>query len=112
MVNEGRVTTSRSDGVETISGKGELTLYVVEQFKQALFDAVASGNEIVVDFRQTSYIDTAFVAALVTPAKARLEQASRLKVLVTEGSHPQYVLKISGFPDLMDIVAEKSSAPT
>ncbi len=110
MIENGRVTASCCDGVETITGVGDLNIYVVEPFKQALADAVATGSEIVVDFLQTSFIDTAFVVALVEPAKSLLERNSRLKVLVTDGAYPQYVLKIVGFADLMEIEVEDSSA--
>jgi len=109
MIDTERVTASSIDGVETITGTGELNLYFVDEFKQALSDAVASGNEIVVDFRQASYLDTAFIAALIAPAKALLGRGRRLKALVTEGEYPQYVLKVVGFKDLMDIVAEEAA---
>jgi anti-anti-sigma factor len=110
MAEMERVTASSSDGVETIVGEGELTLYFAEQFKQALADAVATGNEIVVDLRKATFIDTAIVAALIQPAKKMLERGTRLKALVTDDGYPQYVLRIVGFADLMDIVAEANGA--
>ncbi|MDO9537726.1 MAG: STAS domain-containing protein [Thermoplasmata archaeon] len=109
MVEIEQVIVSSSDGIEKITGVGELNLYIVEPFERALSNAVTSGNDIVVDYRQASFIDTAFVAALVPPALAMLERGRRLKVLVTEGEYPQYVLKTVCFGDLMDIVAEEGS---
>lgn len=107
-----QITAFNNDGVETITGVGELDLRFGEQFRQALSDAVASGHEIVVDLRQASYIDTAIVAALVPPAKAMLERGGRLKVLVTSGGYPNYVLKTVRFADIMEIVAEEDSTTT
>lgn len=112
MVEIERVTASSAEGVETIAGAGELNLYFADQFKQALADAVATGNEIVVDLRKATFIDTAIIAALIQPAKKMLERGSRLKALVTDGRYPQYVLKTVGFADLMDIVAEAGGAKT
>jgi anti-anti-sigma factor len=105
MIDTERVTASSDNGIETISGVGELDLYCAEQFRQALADAVASGNEIVVDFRKVSFIDTAIVAALVSPAKALMARGRMLKVVLVSGEYPQYVLKTVGFTDLMDIEA-------
>jgi anti-anti-sigma factor len=112
MAEKGRITTSECEGSHAVTGEGDLDLYVVEHFQQALSDAVASGQEIVVDLRSSSYMDTAIIAALVPPAKARLAQGSRLKVLVTEGAYPQYVLKITGFADLMDIEVDPAGLAT
>lgn len=61
------------------------------------------------DLRDVSYVDTSIIAALVLPAKAMMKRGTRLKVLVTEGAYPQYVLNTVGFKDLMDIVAEAGS---
>jgi len=108
MVDNGQVTVSRGDGIDTIAGVGDLNLCVVEPFRQALADAVTRGSEIVVDFRQASFIDTAFVAALVMPAKSLYYRHNRMKVLVTDGGYPQYVLKIVGFADLMEIEVESA----
>ena len=112
MVDTERVIASSGEGIETITGVGEMDLYCAEQFRQALADAVASGNEIVVDFRQVAYIDTAIVDALVSPAKAMLERGRRLKVLVIDEAYPQHVLKTVGFADLMDILVEEGSRAT
>lgn len=109
MIDTEQVTSQSCDGVATVCGTGDLNLYVVEPFTRALSEAVSLGGEIVVDFRQASFIDTAFVVALVAPARALMERGSRLKVLTIEGAYPQYVLKIVGFADLMDIVAEELS---
>lgn len=107
MADIERVTASSGDGTTTVIGKGSLDLYVAEQFKQAISEAVASGKEVIVDIRQASFIDTAIVVALAVPAKKMLERGSRLRVIVADGAHPQYVLNIVGFTDIMDIVAEQ-----
>jgi anti-anti-sigma factor len=112
MVDTEKVTAFSHDGVETVCGAGELDLYVVDKFKEALSKASETGNRIQVDFRQASFIDTAFVVALVAPAKKMLERGGRLKVLVVKGAYPQYVLRVVGFAEIMDVVAEEGVEPT
>jgi len=105
MTDEGRIIASSSDGVATIAGEGDLTLFTAEVFIRALEEAIASGGGVTVDFRNASYIDSAIIAALIGPARILLDQGSRLNVIVTEGAHPQYVLNLVGFKSLMNIEA-------
>jgi len=105
MDDEGRVTASRADGVATVIGEGDLTLFNAEQFIGALDEAIASGDAVTVDIRNATYIDSAIIAALIGPAKTLIDRGARLNVLVTEGAHPQYVLNLVGFKTLMDIQA-------
>ncbi|MBI2843344.1 MAG: STAS domain-containing protein [Armatimonadetes bacterium] len=87
----------------TIRGNGELDLAVADEFKSALQTAVASGRQVTVDFRGAHFIDSAILAALAINGKAMFDRGDRLKVLVSEGTHPEYVLEMVGFSEFMQI---------
>lgn len=110
MTHSEKITTSRNNGAITISGGGELDLRSADEFKAALKEATDTESPVVVDFTSTTYIDTAILAALVVAARTTMQGSRRIRVLVAEGSHPQYVIKTMGLAGLMDI--EVGSSPT
>ncbi|MDO8683867.1 MAG: STAS domain-containing protein [Armatimonadota bacterium] len=109
MIEKTKIAVSHDGGVATVSGSGEMDLYIAAEFGRALEDAVASSASVVVDFRSVSYLDSAIVACLIKPAKALHLVGERLKVLVAPNSYPHHMLKTLGFTEVMDIVVEDNS---
>jgi anti-anti-sigma factor len=92
----------------TVAGEGALTLYVAPALRSLLRDAIASGGDVAVDFSHADYIDTAILMALIDSGKALRSVGRTLVVSITENSHPQYVLKITGLDGLLDIVVTET----
>jgi anti-anti-sigma regulatory factor len=99
------ITVIKESDKVIITGVGELDLRNSPEFSRALKSAVDSGLEVVVDFRRATFIDTAIIADLVPPGRAMLERNTRLKILVTADSHPEYVLATVRFDEFMDITS-------
>ena len=105
------ITVLDSEDAATVVGAGELDLHNGDKFRAALKQADASGKNVVVDLRNANYIDTAILALLVMGSKDAMVHEKTLRVLIAQGSHPQYVLKTVGFADIMEIVvADKEAA--
>jgi anti-anti-sigma factor len=111
MTDSSSITVSRESETTTVTGAGSLDLRTAGDLQHALKGVTDSEDLLVVDFQAVSYVDTAIVAALVVAAKTLSRKNRRVKLLVTDGSHPQYVLNIMGLDTLIDmVVAEKSNA--
>lgn len=74
-----------------------------KKLESALAHATALASEVVVDLQGTIYIDTAILGCLAVAGKAMRERGKQLKVLLSENSHPLYVISMVGFNGLMDI---------
>jgi len=68
--------------------------------------ASAELDSVVVDFREAYFIDTAILAYLAQSAKMLRHRGKRLRVIVRKGSHPERVLNLSSFGQLMEIDSE------
>lgn len=77
------------------------------RFSNQLKLAALAGEHVVVDLRNTRFIDTRIVHDLATAAITLLRRDKRLKVLTAEKTHPLRVLRISDFWSIMDISIEK-----
>ena len=104
MTEQAKVAISRDGDAITVVGSGSLDLYSADEFGAALKEATGSAKSVVVDFTPAYYIDTAILNCLVVAARQLLPAKGRLKVLVAEGGHPQYVLKTVRFDTIMDLV--------
>lgn len=97
MVGDGVDVTIVASGIVDRTNSGELG--------RELERAAGAANTVVVDFREADFIDTAVLQYLLRTAKALLRRGKRLRVMVSEGSHPLHVLQVVGFAELMDVVA-------
>lgn len=110
MGSTGKLSVDEGDGLVTITGEGELSLYIAPQLNDLLKDAVASGNEVAVDLARAFYIDSAILGALVTAGKAAGNRR-KLKVVLSEDTQPRYVMRVSGLDVLLDIVVVENDQP-
>jgi anti-anti-sigma factor len=108
MENTRTIKTAMDDGTMVITCVGELDLYVGKEFDKALADAVATGQPVTVDFLSADFIDSAILHSLAKHGKTMSDRGDRIKVMVTPGSHPEYVLETVGFRALMDIESVES----
>jgi anti-anti-sigma factor len=103
MAETTEVMVSNDETACTVRATGELDLRMAREFESALMNAAMTGKPVIVDLLSAIYIDTAILASLARLATTLLHKDERLKVLVTSGSHPEYVLKTVGFDSIMDI---------
>ncbi len=82
---------------------GELDLSNSDEFGLRLWQAAKNATSVVVDLKAATFIDTAVLAYLAKSGKKLTSRGKRLSVVVTIGSHPNYVLETVRFGDLMDI---------
>jgi anti-anti-sigma factor len=100
------VKVERGEGAATIAGGGSLDFMNSGEFRDELRQATAELDSVVVDFREAYFIDTAILAYLAQAAKTLRQRDKRLRVIVRKGSHPERVLYLSSFGQLMDIESE------
>jgi anti-anti-sigma factor len=103
MSSVAEIRIDRDEENVTISGSGALDLSNADEFRRGLSSASSVAQHVTVDLRSATFIDTAILEYLARAAKAMLDRGKRLKVMVAENGHPQYVLETVGFPEIMDI---------
>lgn len=101
---EANVSIEQADGTTIIKCDGMFDLHNYGRFHEALADAVAAGDNVVVDFLATAYIDTAVLADLATAANKMIARGKRLQVKVAEPTHPHRTLQITGFSAVLDVL--------
>jgi anti-anti-sigma regulatory factor len=95
------------DGLQmTIVGKGLLDLSNSGEFAHELKSALDTAEQVVVDLRYAVFIDTAVVQYLASAIVKLRQRDKRLQVRVMENSHPERVIQVLGFDQLMDIEVE------
>ncbi len=92
----------------TVKASDCLTMRADQGLHKRLARARASSREVTVDLRRATFIDTSILNDLVDAANALLAKGERLRVLVSRNTHPQHVLQLVRFDELMDI--EESAA--
>ena len=97
-------TTQTSEEV-CISVEGDLDLASVATFQKAVEKALETreGRKLVVDLRETSYIDSAGLEQLLIANRKLAAEGDRLLVRVEQGRQPQTVLAVTGFSAVMDV---------
>ena len=98
-----RLTECR--GMPLIHTSGEIDLYTVPQFQQALRAGMDSGSPVlIVDLTDVQYIDSAGLSALIGAYKELSSQKRRLFVIAPE-NHPgvSRVLEISRLNTIISI---------
>lgn len=87
-------------GVYTIDVKGELDVFNVGAFEEAL--ERASGSElVVVDFRQCRYIDSSSISILI---RARKKTGDKIRI-VAKGGSVRRVLSLTHLEDVIPVVS-------
>lgn len=106
MDTEARLEISSVDNAVTISATGALDLHNAKPLREALVGAADTAESVVVDFRSVIFIDTAVLAYLCTAANKMIARDKRLRLLLKDNTHPQRVIKITGFSAVMDAVVD------
>lgn len=94
-----------NDGLVMITAGGLLDLTNTDRLHDELRTAAIGAEDVTLDLQTAKFIDTAVVQYIANAAITLIDRGKRLRVLVCENSHPQKVLKIVGFEEIMNIAA-------
>jgi len=84
-------TDELGDDAYVISLAGEVDLYTAPEFKQQLLDVISQGGKnVIVDFSNTTFIDSTTLGVLVSGLKRLRLQGGQLALVITDRS----ILKI------------------
>lgn len=97
---------TQDDGSVTITCTGAMDLHNSKPFHDVLLTSATEAETVLVDFRQVVYIDTAVLADLAVAANKMITRGRRLKVMVSDPSHPLRTLEITGFSAVLDVEAQ------
>jgi anti-anti-sigma factor len=84
---------------------GDLDLTNIASFQSTVEKAfgILDGKKLIIDLRETDYIDSAGLEQLLAANRKLSSGDDRLLVRVREGKQPQTVLAITGFNAVMDV---------
>jgi anti-anti-sigma factor len=82
-------------GHVTMTVKGEVDIATVAKLRERLFELAASGQPLIVDLDQVSFIDSAGLAALVGASKRAVAHGSSLQV-VSARPQTRQVFRVTG----------------
>ena len=103
-------TENLGDGLYVIALSGEVDLYTAPEFKQELLDAIANGaKEVVVDFSQTTFIDSTTLGVLVGGVK-RLRTNDGQLSLVCSDRNITKIFEITGLDRVFTIYPTREEA--
>ena len=103
-------TEQTSEHQYVISLAGEVDLYTAPEFKQQLLDVIGKGaKDVVVDFSNTTFIDSTTLGVLVGGVK-RLRQNEGQLSLVCSDRNITKIFKITGLDRVFTIHATREEA--
>jgi anti-sigma B factor antagonist len=103
-------TEQLSDTQYVISLAGEVDLYTAPEFKQQLLDVIGKGaKDVVVDFTDTTFIDSTTLGVLVGGVK-RLRQNDGQLSLVCSDRNITKIFEITGLDRVFTIHATRQEA--
>ena len=105
------ITTEQlTDDTYVISLSGEVDLYTAPEFKQQLLDVIAKGAKtVVVDFSNTTFIDSTTLGVLVGGVK-RLRTNDGQLTLVCSDRNITKIFEITGLDRVFAIYETRSEA--
>ncbi|MBI2844827.1 MAG: STAS domain-containing protein [Armatimonadetes bacterium] len=86
-----------------VAADGSLDFTNTREFWETLKTAATTADDVVLDLRSVFFIDTAVLEYIARAGRAMQQRDKRLKVVVLDQSHPQRVLHLSHFQELVDI---------
>jgi len=93
-----------------IALSGEVDLYTAPEFKQQLLDAIGQGaKEVIVDFSDTTFIDSTTLGVLVGGVKRLRPNGGRLS-LVCSDRNISKIFEITGLNKVFDIYETRDAA--
>jgi anti-sigma B factor antagonist len=105
------VKTDRiDDSTYVISLSGEVDLYTAPEFKQQLLDVIADGGrDVVVDFSDTTFIDSTTLGVLVGGVKRLRAQDGRLSLVCSDRNITK-IFEITGLDRVFTIYPTRDEA--
>ena len=92
--------TTTPDGICTIDVKGELDVFNVAAFEEAL-DRASGSKVLIVDLRQCRYIDSSSISALI---RARKKTGDKIRI-VADGGSVRRVLTLTHLEDVIPVAS-------
>jgi anti-sigma B factor antagonist len=93
-----------------ISLSGEVDLYTAPEFKQQLLEVIGQGGkEVVVDFSNTTFIDSTTLGVLVGGVKRLRTNDGRLSLVCSDRNITK-IFEITGLDKVFDIYATRDEA--
>jgi anti-sigma B factor antagonist len=103
-------TEQLSDSAFVISLAGEVDLYTAPEFKQQLLEVIAQGaKHVIVDFSNTTFIDSTTLGVLVGGVK-RLRSADGQLSLVCSDRNITKIFEITGLDRVFTIHGSRQEA--
>ena len=104
------IKTEQVDGAYVIALAGEVDLYTAPEFKQQLLDVIGQGaKDVVVDFSDTTFIDSTTLGVLVGGVK-RLRTNDGQLSLVCSDRNITKIFEITGLDKVFEIYATRDEA--
>jgi anti-sigma B factor antagonist len=93
-----------------ISLSGEVDLYTAPEFKQQLLDVIGQGaKEVVVDFTDTTFIDSTTLGVLVGGVKRLRPNGGRLSLVCSDRNITK-IFEITGLNKVFEIYETRDAA--
>jgi anti-sigma B factor antagonist len=109
-VNFAVETDKVDDGTYVISLTGEVDLYTAPEFKQQLLDVISEGGkDVVVDFSDTTFIDSTTLGVLVGGVKRLRAQDGRLSLVCSDRNITK-IFEITGLDRVFTIYPTRDEA--
>jgi len=103
-------TDQLSSEAYVISLSGEVDLYTAPEFKQQLLDVIGQGGtEVVVDFTNTTFIDSTTLGVLVGGVKRLRTNDGRLSLVCSDRNITK-IFEITGLDRVFDLVRTRDEA--
>jgi len=103
-------TEQLRDDAWVISLAGEVDLYTAPEFKQQLLDVIGKGGkQIVVDFTNTTFIDSTTLGVLVGGVKRLREQNGQLSLVCSDRNITK-IFEITGLDRVFTIYGTRIEA--
>ena len=103
-------TEPLSDDAYVIALAGEVDLYTAPEFKQQLLDVVGKGaKNVIVDFSDTTFIDSTTLGVLVGGVKRLRAQEGRLSLVCSDRNITK-IFEITGLDRVFTIHATREEA--
>jgi anti-sigma B factor antagonist len=103
-------TEKVDEGTYVISLTGEVDLYTAPEFKQQLLDVIGEGGkDVVVDFSDTTFIDSTTLGVLVGGVKRLRAQEGRLSLVCSDRNITK-IFEITGLDRVFEIYPTRDEA--
>jgi anti-sigma B factor antagonist len=103
-------TEKVEDGTYVISLAGEVDLYTAPEFKQQLLNVIGEGGkDVVVDFTDTTFIDSTTLGVLVGGVKRLRAQEGRLSLVCSDRNITK-IFEITGLDRVFTIYPSRDEA--